>query len=128
MLSGETDGRVGVQDAKPHDGVRLELSDLSLDLVSVRDEKGCVVKNRGTDEGRADDSDVAAFHGLVVVLDHLPPRDKTIPLVSPPPDLVIDDPDLMTLHGEPLHEVMALVRPDLHPVRLLNYENFHSIF
>jgi len=63
----------------------------------------------------------------VVVIDHLPPGEEGKVFMSPPPDLKIDDADLVPPLREPLHEVMALVRPDLHPIRFLDYEYSHTI-
>lgn len=82
----------------------------------MREEEGSVVEDGSTDEGRTDDSDVPAFYGLVVVVDHFSPGEEGIVLMSPPPDLEIDDADLMAPQGESLHEVVAVVRTDLGPI------------
>lgn len=125
VLPRDADGHVRVQDAEPHNDVGLELFDLLLDLVPVRDEKGGVVKDRGTDEGWADDSHVPALYGLMVVVDHLSPGEEAITLMGPPPDLKVDDTDLMAPLGETLHEVVTLVRADFRPIRFLNDKNSH---
>ena len=116
VLFSNTDGHAGVQDAEPHDDIRVELPNLFLDLLPVRDEKGSVVEERGTDERGADDGDVPAFYGLMVVVDHLSPGEEGIVLMSSPPDLKVDDMDLVAPQGEPLHEVVTLVRADLRPI------------
>jgi hypothetical protein len=125
VLPRDADGHVRVQDAEPYDDVGPEFPDLLLDLVPVRDEKGGVVEDRGTDERRTDDGDVPALYGLMVVVDHLSLGEEAITLMGPPPDLKVDDADLMAPLGETLHEVMTLVRPDFRPIGFLNDENSH---